>query len=296
MVGTHTDITGRKRTEEELIGSQMRHQAELEHRVLERTESLHAANGQLALVNQELITANLHLQEATHAKSDFLASMSHELRTQLNSIIGFSGVLLQGLAGPLSDEQRRQLEMIGKSGNRLRELVDDVLDLAKIEAGADEPILADADLVVLSHEIIETVRPMAEAKGLEFRCACPPALPRVRTDARRIGQILLNLMSNAVKFTEHGGLTVTALADGSGVRVIVEDTGPGITPHDLEHIFEEFYQTTPRLGGKHEGTGLGLALSRRLAESVGATITAASEPGRGSVFTLHIPDTRGDLR
>ncbi|MDO8914486.1 MAG: ATP-binding protein [Coriobacteriia bacterium] len=279
------DLTKRKRAEAEIL----RLNAELEERVQSRTEELEAANEELVSAISSLTEANIDLEEATHAKNDFLAAMSHELRTPLNSIIGFSGVLAQGLSGPLGDEQRKQVAMINNSGRHLLELINGVLDLAKIESGHDDPTIRDADLVPIAREMYETIRPVAEAGGVEMRWECSRESLAVRTDELRVGQILLNLLGNAVKFTQRGLITVIVSGDDTGPTVAVKDSGSGIALDDLERVFDDFYQVVPPGGGKTEGTGLGLAVSRRLAESIGARIDVASEPGKGSVFTLSLP-------
>jgi PAS domain S-box-containing protein len=272
------DITERKQAEAEVL----RLNQGLEQRVKQRTE-------ELASANRVLTRTNLELEEATGAKSAFLANMSHELRTPLNSIIGFSGVLSQELAGSLNEEQRRQVGMINNSGRHLLELVNEVLDLVKIESAQNEPTIGEIDVGAVAREMFDAVRPMAEAKGLEMRWTCADGLAPVRTDGLCVRQILLNLMGNAVKFTESGYVSATVSQDDSGVTVAVEDSGNGIPAEDLERVFDDFYQGTPDGGGKSDGTGLGLTISRRLAGSIGARIEVTSEPGRGSVFTLRIP-------
>jgi PAS domain S-box-containing protein len=280
------DLTTRKRAEEEIL----RLNAELEERVQSRTEELEATNEELLSAIGSLTDANTELEEATRAKNDFLAAMSHELRTPLNSIIGFSGVLMQGLSGALEDESHRQVVMINNSGRHLLELINGVLDLAKIESGENEPTIRRVDVCAIVRETCETVRPIAEAKGVDVRWECPDASATIETDGLRVEQILLNLLGNAVKFTSTGCVTVTMTRDALGVRVAVQDPGGGIAADDLERVFEDFYQAMPVEGGKTEGTGLGLAVSLRLAESIGARIDVESELGTGSVFTVSIPD------
>jgi PAS domain S-box-containing protein len=273
------DITERKHAEDEIL----RLNTGLEERVQERTE-------ECQIRNEELSATNLKLEEATRAKSDFLASMSHELRTPLNSIIGFSGIMLQGLAGDLTPEQSKQLGMINNSGQHLLELINQVLDLTKVESAQDRPTIRKLGVGAVAREMFDSVRPMAEAKSIEMRWTCPEGLRPILTDRLRIGQILLNLMGNAVKFTEHGYIGVTVSQDDSGVTITVEDSGRGIPVEDLERVFDDFYQVSSHVSAKSEGTGLGLTVSRRLAESIGARIEVTSEPGRGSAFTLHIPE------
>jgi signal transduction histidine kinase len=215
--------------------------------------------------------------------------MSHELRTPLNSIIGFSGILLQGFTGRLSEEQRKQVAMIRNSGEHLLELVNQVLDLTKIESSQENPRVGVIDVARVARVAFDAVGPMASAKRIEMRWACAEDLAPIHTDELRVGQILLNLMGNAVKFTERGWVAMTVSREGSGVMIAVQDTGCGVASKHVEDIFTDFFQVVPLDGAKSEGTGLGLGLSRRLADSIGARIEVTSELGRGSVFTLHIP-------
>ncbi len=279
------DITERMEAEQEI----RRLNDELEERVRLRTEELSATNQELLAVNEELTETNLRLEEATRAKSDFLAAMSHELRTPLNSIIGFSGVLAQGLPGSLNEEQARQIEMISRSGQHLLGLINEVLDLAKIESGQIRPNLEVVEVCDLAADMLETIRPIARTKHLELRLDCSPDLLMVTTDPHFVSQILLNLLGNAVKFTQEGQIEVIVTEADDSVSISVADTGCGIASQDLGHIFEDFYQATPPDGSKHEGTGLGLAVSQRLADSLKATIEVASTPGRGTTFTLRLP-------
>ncbi|BDU73610.1 MASE1 domain-containing protein [Mesoterricola silvestris] len=258
------------------------HAADLECRVEERTALLRETNEDLALAVERA-------QAADRAKSAFLSAMSHELRTPLNSVIGFTGVLLGGMAGPLQPQQEEPLRIVQRNGRHLLDLINDVLDLSKIEASEMRLASAPYDLVQTLRESMETLVPAAEAKGLALvRQDFPEALP-MAGDRRRVSQIFLNLLSNAVKFTEAGGVTVQVLPGQGRVRVAVRDTGPGIAARDLHRLFREFEQLDEGLARRNEGTGLGLALSRRLARLMDGDIEAASDLGRGSTFTLTLP-------
>jgi PAS domain S-box-containing protein len=252
-------------------------------------EELTTANDVTASLNEELISANEELERATTAKSQFLANMSHELRTPLNSIIGFTGVMLQGLAGPLSEEQERQLRMVRRSGEHLLALINDVLDLSKIEAGRVRVSAQDVTAGDLVDAAMATVQPLVAEAHLDMTIEVQDRDLPLRTDVQKVTQILVNLLGNAVKFTNEGsvGLKVTS-PDASTVSFAVTDTGIGISPEDLAGVFGEFVQAGG-VGGKPEGTGLGLAISRRLTEMLGGTLTASSSPGGGSEFTLTVP-------
>jgi PAS domain S-box-containing protein len=227
---------------------------------------------------------------ASQAKSGFLAYMSHELRTPLNSIIGFSQIMLDGLAGQVSDEQRRQLGMIRRSGAHLMALVNDILDLEKIESGSIEVSTAPVDLGALVVTALDAVGPMAERKGLTVNVSVPEQTVVLKTDEDKVRQILLNLFSNAIKYTDQGGVTVTLSNSVDGTaQVLVVDTGMGIDEELLEEVFDEF-RIIGRAGqASQESTGLGLTISRRLARLLGGDIAVESELGRGSVFTLTLP-------
>ncbi len=264
------DITERKAGEQRLIGSK----EELERIVKERTE--------------ELREANEELHEASRAKSDFLARMSHELRTPLNSIIGFTGVLQSELAGPLTEEQRKQLKMVRASSDHLLELVNDVLDLAKIEAGRLEIHAQKTRLDEALTQPVEMLTAIAKGKGLDLTLEVDKPSQVVFVDRRTLNQILMNLLSNAVKFTVSGSVSVTTEVLETEVEISIADTGIGIAPDRLRSVFEEF-TTSPVRRDIAEGTGLGLAIVSRLVAALGGSVTVASELGEGSTFSFTIP-------
>jgi signal transduction histidine kinase/ActR/RegA family two-component response regulator len=242
--------------------------------------------------SQQVEQLNVALLRASEAKSQFLASMSHELRTPLNAIIGFTDLLLMGGRDPLTARQQTALEKVRESGKHLLGLINQVLDLSKIEAGRME-IRAEAfPLAPLVQECLATVEPQATAKGLHLAAVGLEAAPELVQDRVRVKQILLNLLANAVKFTTEGSVEVrvaSALADA--VAIAVMDTGPGIPAGEQEAVFDEFRQLAPdRAAG---GTGLGLPIGRRLAALLGGTLTLESTPGCGSVFTLRLPRRLG---
>lgn len=285
LFGIIQDITERRLAENEVIALNI----ELEQRVQDRTEELALTNEELVSTNANLYETNAILEDATRAKSDFLASMSHELRTPLNSIIGFSDILVKGMAGELNEEQSRQVGMINNSGRHLLGLVNEVLDLAKVESGRHKPVMGLVDLSSAVRRMFESVKPMADEKGLSMICDCPEALPAIETDESQVSQIVLNLISNAVKFTTEGQVLVSVAEEASGLAIAVTDSGRGIPANELDRVFDDFYQVVPEGGLRSDGTGLGLAVSRRLANALGATIDVESELGVGSTFTLHLP-------
>jgi signal transduction histidine kinase len=259
----------------------------LEQKVEERTEELQQALAELSRKGRQLEVASQH-------KSDFLANMSHELRTPLNAIIGFSQVLRQGLFGPVNEKQEEYLDDILTSGHHLLSLINDVLDLSKVEAGQVELDVASFSLREVLERGVVMVREPASKRGVALALELAPDVDLVDGDERRLRQVVYNLLSNAVKFTPRGGSVVVASAQVDGeVHVSVIDTGPGIVAEDRERIFDEFQQTDVGVR-QRDGTGLGLALSKRLVELHGGRIWVESEPGRGScfVFTLPIKEAR----
>jgi signal transduction histidine kinase len=239
-------------------------------------------NDELRRLYKELEAASLH-------KSEFLASMSHELRTPLNAILGFSQVLRERMFGDINEKQEEYLDDILASGNHLLSLINDVLDLSKVEAGQIELEATPFSLREALERGVVMVRERATRDGVEIALSAEPDVDTVEGDERRIRQVIFNLLSNAVKFTPAGGaVDVNAAQVDSEVRVSVADTGPGIAPEDRERIFEEFQQTEAGID-QREGTGLGLALSKRLVELHGGRIWVESELGKGSTFVFTLP-------
>jgi len=241
---------------------------------------------------RELAKAKEAAESAARHKSAFLATMSHELRTPLNSIIGFSGVLEQELAGPLNDEQKKQLGMISDSAEHLLALINDVLDISKIEAGQLKVEAGPVEVRTVIEKAVRTVTPLAEGKNLALELEIDPEAGLVIADSRRVEQVLLNLLSNAIKFTDKGTVRVRCTAEGAMVRISVTDTGIGIQKEYLERLFKPFTQIETGLSRKYEGTGLGLSISRRLVVLMGGEIMVESEPGRGSTFSFTLPRER----
>jgi signal transduction histidine kinase len=243
---------------------------------------------------RELAQAKDAAESADRLKSAFLATMSHELRTPLNSIIGFSGILLQEMAGPLNEEQKKQLTMVSDSSEHLLALINDVLDLSKIEAGQLKIANERFEIRPVIDKTVRTVRPLAEAKHLTLVLKVAPEVGMVTADSRRVEQVLLNLLSNAIKFTEQGQIRITCSLQETFVRISVADSGIGIRQEDLEKLFRPFTQVETGLTRKYEGTGLGLSISKRLVSLMGGTVDVESEPGRGSTFSFTVPAYRSE--
>ena len=250
-------------------------EAHLFHLATEQTARLGA-------VNAELERANQH-------KSEFLANMSHELRTPLNSILGFSPLLLEGDGGMLTHDQRQDVDIIAQNGQHLLILINDLLDISKLEAGKAQLNRGEVEVEPLISECIESVRSLAKNKKLELTASVSAEVGRVFADGPKLKQVLLNLLGNAIKFTETGSVRVTAERQGAELVISVRDTGIGVPPEDAERIFESFQQGQSGISGKYQGTGLGLAISRRLVEMHGGRIWVKSTPGQGSNFTFTIP-------
>jgi signal transduction histidine kinase len=256
---------------------------------VENRDELGALGANVNRMNGELRRLYTELEAASRHKSEFLANMSHELRTPLNAIIGFSQVLRERMVGPVNEKQAEYLDDIISSGNHLLSLINDVLDLSKVEAGQVELQMQPFSLREALERGVVMVRERATENGVHVAFAADPAVDVVDGDERRIKQVIFNLLSNAVKFTPAGGeVDVTAARVNGEVRVCVADTGPGIAPEDQERIFEEFQQSETGVG-QREGTGLGLALSKRFVELHGGRIWLESTLGEGSAFTFALP-------
>ncbi len=254
-------------------------------------EQIKAQNDALLQTNQQLAEARTRAEEASRLKSEFLATMSHELRTPLNAIIGYTDLMLTGLTGKVTDKQEDYLQRVVANGERLLALINDVLDIAKIEASRldinNEPF-SPAELL---SGIESRISSLADQKGLRFETQIDPALPlHLQGDAKRLEQILTNLVGNAIRFTESGGVSVRfARSEDAQWTLAVTDTGIGIPAHALDYIFDEFRQVDGSAKREYGGTGLGLAIVRKLATLMGGTVRVQSEIGKGSTFIVVLP-------
>jgi two-component system sensor histidine kinase/response regulator len=261
-----------------------------ERQVIELNMRLAHHAGELETINREIALKNLELAEASRMKSAFIANMSHELRTPLNAIIGFTGALLMKLPGPLTVEQDKQLNTIRSSARHLLSLINDILDVAKIEAGKITLSLETVHYQQLIGEVADTLRPLAEQKGLELQVALPEKPIKVETDRRALAQILINLLNNAIKFTERGtvriSLTERAEDGHTLTEMSVADSGAGIREEDQSKLFQAFSQLDSTSTRHAEGAGLGLYLCQNLASVIGGALFFNSDYGSGSTFTL----------
>ncbi len=272
-------------------------QKRAEGEIQEKNEQLNVQNEKLQSQAEKLITQQQELVEkrkavekASQLKSEFLANMSHELRTPLNAVIGFSDLMMDEVPGKINDEQRECLGDILGSGQHLLNLINDVLDLSKVEAGKIELKLQDLNLAAVIADVAKTVEPMLDDSKHKLEVSVEEGLPQVRADRSRLKQIFLNLLSNAIKFTPPGGkLAIEASSAGDLCQVSVVDNGIGIKKGDRERIFEVFTRAETLSDAKKEGSGLGLALTRHLVEIMGGRIWVESEYGKGSRFTFTLP-------
>jgi signal transduction histidine kinase len=244
---------------------------------------------QHARLFRELEEKGRELELASRHKSEFLANMSHELRTPLNAVLGYTELILDSIYGEVPEKIRDVMTRIDKSGRHLLGLINDVLDLSKIEAGQLSLSLADYSMKELVHTVLVAVESLAAEKKLALKVDLAADLPRGRGDERRLSQVLLNLVGNALKFTEAGDVRVKAGLEDGQFRVAVADTGPGISPSDQARIFEAFQQVDSSLTRKKGGTGLGLSIARRIVELHGGRLWVESAPGTGSTFSFTVP-------
>jgi PAS domain S-box-containing protein len=271
LVGISHDITYRKKTEEEL----KIHREHLEELVIQRTAELE--------IEKE------HAQSADRLKSAFLATMSHELRTPLNSIIGFTGILIKEAPGPLNNEQKKQLEMVQNSARHLLSLINDVLDISKIEAGQLKMNLQQFNLPEVILKVLETNKPFADKKNLRISVSIDKNINEIISDNLRVQQILLNIVNNAIKFTEIGTISIKCFLVSNLVKIQIIDSGIGIESDKIDQLFKPFMQIDTGLTRKHEGTGLGLSICKKLTEMLNGKIEVESKYGSGSTFTVTLP-------
>ena len=256
-----------------------------------------AAQSALAIQNarlfHEIEDKSRQLEVASKHKSQFLANMSHELRTPLNAILGYTELILDNIYGEAPEQMRSVLERVQTNGKHLLGLINDVLDMSKIEAGQVTLSLSDYSLEELIHGVYVAVEPLATQKNLALKASIEPGLPVGHGDERRLAQVLLNLVGNAIKFTEAGEVAIEASHSDGLFQVAVRDSGPGIAAADQTKIFEEFQQVDNTPTRQKGGTGLGLAISKRIVEMHGGCILVDSELGKGSTFTIRLPVNAG---
>jgi signal transduction histidine kinase len=271
----------------------------LESQAIQLEESVHTSEelaSALEQTNRELVQAvaaaelaRVAAENANHVKSDFLAVMSHELRTPLNAIIGYEQLLEEGMSGPVSDVQQRQLGRIRLSATHLLGLIDEVLTLASLEAGAIVPAQTPVSLHAIVEEACVLVKPAADVKNVGMRVELPASDPVLVSDPLRVRQILVNLLTNAVKYTEKGEIVLRASVGADHARFVVTDTGIGIPPESTSQIFDPFWQAESTRTRKVGGVGLGLSVALQLARALGGTLELTSTSPSGSTFTLSLP-------
>jgi len=257
-----------------------------------------AAQSAMAIQNarlfREIAEKGRQLEVASQHKSQFLASMSHELRTPLNALLGFNEMLLGEVYGPLTPDMQPPLAQMQASGKHLLRLINNVLDLAKIEAGRMELALSDYSVQDTVEAVRSTLRPLAAEKGLEFLATVPADIPLAHGDPGRITQCLMNLAGNSLKFTKVGKVEISVSENGHKLTYRVADTGIGIPPDKIDNLFTEFKQTDATIASEYGGTGLGLSISKKFVEMHGGRIWVESQPGQGSTFIFEIPLRAGE--
>ncbi len=260
-------------------------------------EAMRETNRELEAQHAKVVALNVKLKELDRLKSSFLATVSHELRTPLTSIIGYSEMLAEGLAGPMSPEQNEYVRTIMDKGESLLKLISSILDISQIEAGKVRLAFEPVDLIDLVNTSVSAVKPQAQKKGVQLEVRLPPASPKAMADKDRMRQVLINLLANAVKFTNKGGTVSIFLSEVShqpelsadGYRIIVEDSGVGIAQDHFDKIFESFYQVDSSSTREFGGAGIGLAIVKSFVEGHGGTVRVSSEMGHGSRFIAVLP-------
>ncbi|NIQ57809.1 MAG: PAS domain S-box protein [Gammaproteobacteria bacterium] len=263
--------------------------AELKQLNEELEDRIQLATVELEERNRRLEWQSRELEKASRLKSEFLASMSHELRTPINAVLGYTSLMREQIYGSLTDKQKSGLDKINTASQHLLDLINDILDLSKIEAGKMPVYLEEVSLKHLVSELAEAVEPLAREQGVDLRVEVDPAIPPMFTDRTKLKQILLNLLSNAVKFTEDGEVRLIARPRGERVAIAVEDTGIGIRESDLENIFDDFRQVDQSPTREYGGTGLGLSITRKLVALLEGALDVESTYGEGSCFTVVLP-------
>ncbi len=264
--------------------------------LLSHTYELRQQSKVLQKQNIELEIKRHEVEEANNLKNQFLSNMSHELRTPLNSIMGLSRVLLMQAKEKISNEEARYLEVIERNGKNLLDLINDILDLAKIESGRIDLHPELISPLLLVEMIMESLEPIVREKGIYLKPDFPEDFPHIVSDEARLHQVLLNVIGNAVKFTEKGGVTVSGKCDDHKIQITVSDTGIGIPKKEIQYIFDEFRQIDGSAARKYEGTGLGLAIARKSVHMLGGAISVESVPGKGSTFAVTLPLSRKEIR
>ena len=283
-------ITNRSIRSDVITQQRTREQLELQAQQLEEQQVvMEETLEQLRKTTTEAEEARDAADVANRAKTDFLAVMSHELRTPLNAIVGYTELLHDGVAGPVSDVQREQLERVQLSARHLVELVDDILSFSRLESGSESIRIAPIDLAEVTRQAGALVEPVATAKGLTLTIDAPNESARFTSDPAKVRQVLVNLLSNAIKFTDEGGIRLASRAEDGRVVFEVVDTGIGIAPEHQEQVFETFWQVDQTATRKRGGAGLGLSVSRRLARALGGDLSVESAIGKGSRFRFWVP-------
>jgi len=281
IVSVIHDLT--KQVENERLYDELKMSSSLlEQRITEATVDL-------AEQNQRLQWQSRELEKANRLKSEFLASMSHELRTPINALIGYTSLMIDRIYGEITPKQEEGLHRIQASAQHLLALINDILDLAKIEAGKMPLHLEDVPVASIIAEITQQIEPLVRKKALEFVTEIPASAPVMHTDRTKVKQILLNLLSNAVKFTHAGRIVLRVVPTDDRLRMDIVDTGIGIRPQDLHAIWEDFRQVDQSRTREFGGTGLGLSITRKLVEALGGSIAVESEYGSGSTFAVTLP-------